>query len=130
MYGSDDATTIINNCDSYLHMGGMDIKTAQNISLRQYRTRSKIFQKDTKYQEQCSVKANILYDSGKLILLCGVALRLNVPLDEILYMPLGQEIVFRRGQRPIITSRYNILQNELYQKVTKQYEKHLESQTR
>lgn len=89
MYGSDDATTIINNCDTYLYMGGMDIKTAQNISLR-----------------------------------------LNVPLDEVLYMPLGQEIVFRRGQRPIITSRYNILQNELYQKVTKQYEHYLESQAR
>lgn len=89
MYGSNDATTIINNCDTYLYLGGMDIKTAQNVSLR-----------------------------------------LNVPLDEVLYMPLGQEILFRRGQRPIITSRYNILQNELYQKVTKQYEQHLESQTR
>lgn len=89
MYGSDDATTIINNCDTYLYMGGMDIKTAQSVSLR-----------------------------------------LNAPLDDVLYMPLGQEILFRRGSRPVITSRYNILQNELYRKVTEEYEQHLESQTR
>ena len=81
IYGSSDATTIINNCDSYIYMGGMDIKTAQNISLR-----------------------------------------LNVPLDEVLYMPLGKEFVFRRGQKPIVTSRYKILENELYQKITKHYE--------
>ena len=82
MYGPDDATTIINNCDTYLYMGGMDLKTAKSISLR-----------------------------------------LNVPLDEVLYMPLGQEILFRRGQKPIITTRYNILENKQYQRVTKQYEK-------
>ena len=89
MYGGDDATTIINNCDTYLYMGGMDLKTAQNISLR-----------------------------------------LNVPLDEVLYMPLGQEILFRRGQKPIITQRYNILENKLYKKVTAQYEKQLSSLSR
>ena len=81
MYGADDATTIINNCDTYLYMGGMDLKTAHSISLR-----------------------------------------LNVPLDEVLYMPLGQEILFRRGQKPVITTRYNILGNKQYQKVTRQYE--------
>ena len=89
MYGISEATTIINNCDTYLYMGGMDIKTAQNISLR-----------------------------------------LNVPLDEVLYMPLGQEIVFRRGQRPVITKRYNILENDLYKKITRDYEQQIESQTR
>lgn len=81
MYGSDQATTIINNCDTYLYMGGMDLRTAQNVSLR-----------------------------------------LNVPLDEVLYMPIGQEILFRRGQRPIVTKRYDINKNPLYQQVTKQYE--------
>ena len=80
MYGAGDATTIINNCDSYIYLGGMDIKTAQNISLR-----------------------------------------LNVPVDEVLYMPIGQEILFRRGQRPIITRRYDIQKDELYQRITNDY---------
>lgn len=82
MYGSEDATTIINNCDTYLYMGGMDLKTGRSISER-----------------------------------------LNAPLEEVLYMPIGQEYVFRRGQRPIITTRYDILQNEMYQSITRQYEK-------
>ena len=69
-----------NNCDSYIYLGGMDIKTAQNISLR-----------------------------------------LNVPIDEVLYMPIGQEILFRRGQRPIITRRYDIQKDELYKRITNDY---------
>ncbi len=81
MYGSDDATTIINNCDTYLYMGGMDLKTGRSISER-----------------------------------------LNIPLDEVLYMPIGQVCIFRRGQKPIITSRYDILKNEQYQQITKRYE--------
>lgn len=81
LYGINNATTIINNCDTYLYLGGMDLKTCRSISER-----------------------------------------LNVPLDEVLYMPLGQEIIFRRGQRPIVTKRYNVLENKLYQKITKQYE--------
>lgn len=84
MYGCDDATTIINNCDTYVYMGGMDLKTGRSISER-----------------------------------------LNVPLDEVLYMPVGQEVVFRRGQRPIVTERYDIQKNELYQKITKQYEEEI-----
>lgn len=81
MYGSDDAATIINNCDTYLYMGGMDLKTGRSISER-----------------------------------------LNIPLDEVLYMPIGQVCIFRRGQRPIITSRYDILKNEQYQQITRRYE--------
>ena len=84
MYGPDQATTIINNCDTYLYMGGMDLRTAQNVSLR-----------------------------------------LNVPLDEVLYMPIGQEILFRRGQRPIVTQRYDINKNPLYKQITEQYEQSL-----
>ena len=84
MYGSDQATTIINNCDTYLYMGGMDLRTAQNVSLR-----------------------------------------LNVPLDEVLYMPIGQEILFRRGQRPIVNRRYDINKNPLYKQITEQYEQSL-----
>lgn len=77
MYGYENATTIINNCDSYVYFGGMDLRTAQNISLR-----------------------------------------LNLPLEDVLYMPIGQAVIFRRGQRPIITRRYDIQKNELYQEIT------------
>lgn len=82
MYSVDEATTIINNCDTYLYMGGMDLKTARHISER-----------------------------------------LNSPLEDVLYMPIGQEFVFRRGQKPIVTQRYNVLQNKVYQEVTKKYER-------
>lgn len=84
MYGHEDAITIIDNCDTYVYMGGMNIQTCRNISER-----------------------------------------LNVPIEDIFYMPLGQEIIFRRGQRPIVTKRYNILENEKYRKITEEYEKKL-----
>lgn len=77
MYGQEDATTIINNCDTYVYMGGMDLKTC-----------------------------------------CSVSERLNVPLDEVLYMPIGKECVFRRGQRPIMTTRYDTFKDERYQQVS------------
>lgn len=86
MYGKGNATTIINNCDTYLFMGGMDLQTGHSVSMR-----------------------------------------LNVPLEEVLYMPIGQEVVFRRGQRPVLTTRYNIQQNELYRRITEQYENGLHS---
>lgn len=34
MYGQNAAVTIINNCDTYVYMGGMDISTCQHISQR------------------------------------------------------------------------------------------------
>lgn len=88
MYESS-STVVINNCDSYIYMGGMDLKTAQNISLR-----------------------------------------LNVPLDEVLYMPIGQEVIFRRGQRPILTQRYDIRKNALYQRITKEYNEQIRNEER
>jgi len=87
MYGPGDAATIINNCDTYIYMGGMDLQTARNMSLR-----------------------------------------LDVPLNEVLYMPLGQEIIIRRGQKPIVTKRYNILENELYKKITRTYRRSIARQ--
>ena len=84
LYGTEKATTIINNCDTIVYMGSMDLSTGRNISLRA-----------------------------------------NKPLEDVLYMPLGHEILFRRGQKPIFTRRYNILENEMYKKVTASYEKHI-----
>lgn len=34
MYGKNEATTIINNCDTYVYFGGMDDETCRNISNR------------------------------------------------------------------------------------------------
>lgn len=81
MYGSEDAVTIIDNCDTYVYMGGMNLRTCRSISER-----------------------------------------LNVPLDEVLYMPLGTAVIFRRGQRPLRTQRYDICGNALYQQITQDYE--------
>ena len=38
MYGSYAATTIINNCDTYIFLGGMDIQTCKNIAARSSKT--------------------------------------------------------------------------------------------
>ena len=82
LYGQDRSTTIINNCDTIVYMGSMDLDTGRNISLRA-----------------------------------------NRPLDEILYMPIGAEILFRRGQKPVFTQRYNIFEDVRYKKVTAAYER-------
>ena len=76
LYSQAEAVTIINNCDTYVFTGGMDLKTARNISTR-----------------------------------------LNVPVDEVLALPLGQFVVFRRGQRPIMARRYPILEDPLHQQL-------------
>lgn len=60
LYGPSGARTIIANCDTLLYMGGSDVETAQEISLRT-----------------------------------------NLPLKQILYMPLMHSWVFRRGQQPV-----------------------------
>ena len=81
MYGTNDATTVINNCDSYVYMGGMDLKTGRSISER-----------------------------------------MNLPLEDVLYMPIGQEFIFRRGQKPVITTRYDIMKDSRYKNITQLYE--------
>lgn len=62
----EDALTIISNCDTYAYIGGNDVETAVNISLRSDR-----------------------------------------PLPEVLYMPIGDCIVFRRGSKPVSTKILN-----------------------
>ena len=76
MYGENAATTIINNCDTYVYMGGMDISTCEHV-----------------------------------------AKRTNKPLHWVLSMPLAQVIVFRKGSKPYISRRYQILEDPLYQEV-------------
>ena len=68
MFGEADGTTIINNNDTLVYLGGNDIKTTKNI-----------------------------------------AVRLNCPIEKVLYMPLDKICVFRRGSKPIITNKYEML---------------------
>jgi hypothetical protein len=77
MYGEHEAIEIIDNCDSYVFMGGNNYETAKALSLK-----------------------------------------LNVPLDEILYLPVGRTIVFRRGQKPVFSTRFDIYHDAYYQKIT------------
>ena len=77
MYGQNDSTTIINNCDTYVYMGGMDLQTGRSISER-----------------------------------------INKPIEDILYMPIGQEYIFRRGSKPVRTTRYDISKDERYIKIS------------
>lgn len=84
IYGAEEATTIINNCDSYVYLGSNDLATARNISIR-----------------------------------------VNKPLEDILCMKIGKQILFRRGSKPKIGKRYNILEDATYKKVTAEYEKML-----
>lgn len=81
MYGEHEAVEIIDNCDSYIFMGGNNYETARALSLK-----------------------------------------LNVPLDEILYLPVGHIIVFRRGQKPVFSTRYDVYNDDFYQKITQAYE--------
>ena len=89
MYDHCGCVEILDNCDTYIFMGGNNYDTAKSVSLR-----------------------------------------LNAPLEDVLYMPVGQEIIFRRGQKPIITRRYDIKNDKFYQKITNDYEKNLKQQIR
>ncbi len=80
MYSPAEAATIINNCDTYVFMGGMDLKTAHSV--------------------------------GK---------RMNAPVDEVLALPLGRVVIFRRGQAPVPAQRYPILEDPAYQKLSREH---------
>jgi len=80
LYGDDKATTIINNCDTYVYMGSNDLETAKNIATR----------------------AGIL-------------------TEDCLNMKLGNQIIFRRGSKPIFSKRYNIFENKLYKSIPESF---------
>ena len=82
IYGKNDSTTIINNCDTYIYMGGNDIDTCRSVSIK-----------------------------------------MNVPLEDVMFMPVGEEIVFRRGSRPKMTTRYNIAADKRYIALNKELKK-------
>ncbi len=82
MYGPVAATTIINNCDTYVYMGGRDLETCEHI-----------------------------------------ARKLNTPLTRVLNMPLEQVVVFRRGAVPVVSRRYQVLDDPIYKKMIKENQK-------
>lgn len=82
MFGEADGTTIINNNDTLVYLGGNDIKTTKNI-----------------------------------------AVRLNCPIEKVLYMPLDKICVFRRGSKPIITNKYETLKDKNFIKIQDNYKK-------
>lgn len=73
LYGEKGAVTILDNCDTYVYMGSMDLATARQVSLR-----------------------------------------LDAPLEEILNLPIGREIIFQRGKKPVVTQRYDIFSDPRY----------------
>ncbi len=59
---------------------------------------------------------NIVYLGGNdLETADQIARRINKPVDEVLALPIGQEYLFRRGQKPIQLQRYQIYDDPLYQ---------------
>lgn len=54
-----------------------------------------------------------------------IAVRLNAPIEDVLYMPLNQLFIFRRGQKPIIANKYNTLQDERFIKLSRDYEEYI-----
>ncbi len=73
MYGEAAARTILDNSDSIAYLGGNDLTTAYEISLRA-----------------------------------------NLPLEDILNLPIGEMYIFRRGQKPVHTVRYDIRADRRY----------------
>lgn len=83
MYGAADAQTIINNCDRYIYLGGMDLATCRNV-----------------------------------------AERAGVPLADVLYMPIGSEFIFERGQCPLRTERWDITADQTWRSLSAQHSDH------
>lgn len=52
--------------------------------------------------------------SGSSSSIRSISKRVSLPLDEVLYMPVGRVYVIRRGQQPMEAWRYNILESEAY----------------
>ena len=73
LYGGDNAKTIINNCDTYIYLGGMDIATAK-----------------------------------------AIAERMDWACSDVLNLEIGRELLFRRGQKPLITECYDLFRDPLY----------------
>lgn len=52
-----------------------------------------------------------------------ISTRLDIPVSDVLSFPLGSFAVFRRGSKPVLARRYQILEDKAYQEVTSDFEK-------
>ena len=58
---------------------------------------------------------NIVYLGGNdLDTADQISRRINKPVDEVLALPIGQEYLFRRGQKPLQLQRYQIYDDPMY----------------
>ncbi len=60
-----------------------------------------------------------IYLGGTDLATCrNISERMELPLSEVMYMPLGQEYVFERGRKPLITERWHITEDPLWIKLS------------
>lgn len=52
-----------------------------------------------------------------------ISTRLDIPVSDVLALPLGSFGVFRRGAKPVLARRYQILEDPTYQKVTAAFQR-------
>ncbi len=68
----------------------------------------------------------LIYLGGNDVKTAGdIAVRLNCPIEDVLYMPLEQICIFRRGAKPIIAKKYPTLQDKMFIKLNNDYKNHL-----
>ncbi len=68
----------------------------------------------------------IIYLGGNDVKTAGdIAIRLNYPIEDVLYMPLEQICIFRRGAKPIIAKKYPTLQDKMFIKLNHDYKNQL-----
>lgn len=62
----------------------------------------------------------VYYPGGMDLVTCkSISQRLDIPLTDVLYAPMGQVIVMRSGMKPAIVNRYNISKDKEYQNFLK-----------
>lgn len=49
----------------------------------------------------------------------NIAKRLDKPVKSVLSMPVGQVMIFRRGEQPVVDERYPIFDDKDFQKLMK-----------
>lgn len=80
----------------------------------------------------CSVY--VYFPGGMDLITCrSISQRLDVPLADILYAPMGEVIIMQSGKKPVRTRRYDIYNSEEYKKfimVTERDRSHKETRRR
>lgn len=68
----------------------------------------------------------LIYLGGNDVKTAGdIAIRLNCPIEDVLYMPLEQICIFRRGAKPIVAKKYPTLQDKMFIKLNHDYKNQL-----